>query len=618
QSPDLCSTTFSNTARRSQVMKPSNASSLSTNSTLRPRTRRLISVEDDAYATDGSESRRSRGGSRTASPATTSTGATSSSRLNATPGPSSLFVRSAGAQTSKATRDTSKALTGLWGNSWSAIQGLAANVLGNEGGTPEPSDTRKRRSQHGRRTSTSAPPPKQWGPAGTGSHVGAGLQEEREAMVRAMKRKDLLTANDHLMSDSIGRIKRRNSDELHSASAPPGDNDDRDALVYVHHVRPQDTLAGLSIKYNCEQAVLCKSNRMWPNDSIQTKKTIVLPVDACGVKGRPVPGPDVLPDQDLLLGEYGDSTSNKGQKPDTNGLPNGWTTPRRRDTETNSTLSSSADAEPPWKHDSWVLLPNDKTPTPIGRMPRKALGFFPPARRKSLAFSESSTPRPSVDFPRSSTSTNSPSQPTRPRASSNLSSMSAHSRQRSTSGKAWGLQGPGGVGTLGRNVRSPGPAQDGLNKMFAAHLPNMAPPPGQEYFTPWAPSLLDAGPGTSSQYGGSGAVTPLGGPGLDLQEIGGAIEGWVRKVGSQAQKLLSEPGTPGQGKRSAVPVIGAVGGDLSDLIELRDDAFEIGDDESDRGRTPTSERPRETMEQYQSARPNINLVLRERGRKGDG
>lgn len=164
-------------------------------------------------------------------------------------------------------------------------------------------------------------------------------------------------------------------------------------------------------------------------------------------------------------------------------------------------------------------------------------------------------------------------------------------------------------------MKSPGPAQDSLNKMFAAHLPSMAPPPGQEYFTPWAPSLLDAGPGTSSQYGGSGAVTPLGGPGLDLQEIGGAIEGWVRKVGTQAQKLLSEPGTPGQGKRSAVPVIGAVGGDLGDLIELRDDAFEIGDDEGDRGRTPTNERSRERVEQYQSARPNINLVLRDRGRK---
>jgi hypothetical protein len=178
---------------------------------------------------------------------------------------------------------------------------------------------------------------------------------------------------------------------------------------------------------------------------------------------------------------------------------------------------------------------------------------------------------------------------------------------------------------MNRNVRSPGPAQDGLNKKFAQYLPNMAPPPGQEYFTPWAPSLLDA---TSSQHG-SGAVTPLSGGEINFQELGGAIEGWVRKVGTQAQKLLSEPGTPGQGKRSAVPVLGAVGGDLGDLIELRDDAFEIGDGEDDRGRSRAEETLASTSErsvsrstpstqQYQSARPDINLVLRDRTRKGDG
>jgi hypothetical protein len=90
---------------------------------------------------------------------------------------------------------------------------------------------------------------------------------------------------------------------------------------------------------------------------------------------------------------------------------------------------------------------------------------------------------------------------------------------------------------------------------------------------------------------------------MDLQEIGGAIEGWVRKVGSQAQKMLSEPGTPGQGKRSAVPVLGAVGGDLSDLIELRDDALKMQSSK---------------QSEYQSPRSEFNLTLRDRGRKGAG
>ncbi|KAH7382557.1 hypothetical protein DE146DRAFT_231699 [Phaeosphaeria sp. MPI-PUGE-AT-0046c] len=618
-------------------MNPANGgaslSSSKSSSTLRPRTRRLISVEDDIYATEGSDDATSRNASRITSrnvspSASSNQGAGPRSRLNVTSEPSSSFLRAPSVQNPKSPRSPANTLSGIWGNSWSAIQDIAANVIGNEGTPTGTSGTRRRRPSHARRTSVSAPPPKQWGPAGAGSHVGAGTQEERETMVRAMKRKDLLIANEHLVPDSVGRIKRRNSDERLSASAPPGDNEDRDALIYIHKVGPQDTLAGISIKYNCEQAVLRKTNRMWPNDSVQTKRVIVLPVDACGVKGRPAHGPEPLPEEDLILGEFGESSGSKPQGPEAQGLPNGWSTSKSKDVDTGSVVSSHTEADPPWKHDSWVLLSNDKQPTQIGRIPRRGLGFFPPARRKSLAYSDASTPRASVDLPRSSPSTNpltnSPSRAARPRAASNLSSVSTHSRQRNTSGGGWGLHGPGGVGTMGRNVRSPGPAQDGLNKKFAQYLPNMAPPPGQEYFTPWAASLLDQESGVSHQYGGSGAITPINGTGVDLQEIGGAIEGWMRKVGSQAQKILSEPGTPGQGKRSAVPVLGAVGGDLGDLIELQDDAFEIGDGEQDRGRargddhlTSSNLMSGSIGQQFQTSRPDINLVLTDRRRRGD-
>ncbi|OAG01535.1 uncharacterized protein CC84DRAFT_1167741 [Paraphaeosphaeria sporulosa] len=590
----------------------SKSSSTPATSTLRPRTRRLISVEDDLNP-PASSARTSPFGSRAVSP---TPGARAPS-YNAAPAPASSFERS-GSQSLRVGRDAQKTLSGLWGNSWSAIQGLATNVLGNEAGAKDTSAaTRKRKPLLGshRRTSTSAPP-KQWGPsASSTAHVGAGSQEERESMVRAMKRKDLLLADSH-MADSVGRLKRRNSDDRMSSSAPPGENEDRDALIYIHNVRPQDTLAGITIKFNCQPGVLRKANRMWPNDSVQTKKIIVLPVDACGVKGRPVAGPDGHQDGDLLLGDWSNDSEDSS-----NGLPNSWTALRPKASDTSSTLSpsvSNADSEPPWKHDSWVLLPNDTEPIEIGRMPRRELGFFPPARRKSIVFSDASTPRASVDMPRSSTSTSTHSPTTsisRPRASSNLSTVSApyQGRPRNTSG--FHLHGPGGVGTMGKNVRSPGPGQDPLNKMFAAHLPNVEPPPDQEYFTPWAPGLLEADSGRV-HHGGSGALTPSGGAGLDLQEFGGAIEGWVRKVGTQASKLLTEPSTPGQGRRSAVPVIGAVGGDLGDLIELRDDAFEIGDGEEDRGRTGRSDSRTPTNEQYQSARPDFNLVLRARQPKG--
>ncbi|KAF2475704.1 uncharacterized protein BDR25DRAFT_331497 [Lindgomyces ingoldianus] len=627
--PVLCCSSFTNSARLLKAMHPTNGSPSSSKtsstpaaSSLRPRARRLISIDDELDpAASGSEGSASPFASRTASPIPSS----HPSRPNVTSNPSSL-TRAAGAHAPNGSRDASVTFSGIWGNSWSAIQGLATNVLGNDAGPKDTATRRRRPLAATHRRAASGVTPKQWGPLGSSSsQVGAGPQEERESMVRAMKRKDLLTADEHLLPDSVGRIKRRNSDDRLSVSAPPTENDDRDALVYVHIVRPQDTLAGITIKFNCQPAVLRKANRMWPNDSIQTKDTILLPVDACGVKGRPVTGPNAQQEEDLLLGDYGDKQNSADT--DSTTIPNGWRSHKDRSQHSPSAPSSShsnADSELPWKHDSWVMLPNDSTPIEIGRMPRRALGFFPPARRKSLAYSDASTPSPSFDLPRSSTSTNytnshmnSPGQNAsrvRPPTSRGTPSSGMHGRHRSISN--FSLHGPGGVGTLGKNVRSPGPAQDGLNKLFASHLPNVAPPPGQEYFTPWAPSLLDADTGTSVQLSGSGARTPLGGAGIDLQQFGGAIEGWMRNMASQASKILSDPSTSSQGKRSAVPVIGAVGGDFGDLIELRDSAFEIGDGDTIGGRVGVADLLIPTSEQYQSARPDVNLVIRDRGRKG--
>jgi hypothetical protein len=616
--PDLCCSSCTGSARFPRAMHPtSGRPPLQTeNSTLRPRTRRLISIDDELATVSSSETGSSQFRSRNASPIPSS----HPSRSTITSNPSA-FVRSASAQAPKAFRDTSAALSGIWGSSWSAIQGLATNVLGNEA-VPDDAAARRRRPLFAtHRRTTSSTRPKQWGPSSSAdSPIGMGSQEERESLVRAMKRRDLLTASEHMVSDSLGRMKRRNSDDRASASAPPGDNDERDALVYIHAVRPQDTLAGISIKYSCEPAVLRKANRMWPNDSVQTKTTLVLPVDACGVKGRPVAGPNDDGEEFLSLGGPGDSSTKSEAGLSTSS--NGWDAPVAQNTETPlipSSSHSTANSEQHWIHDSWVLLPNETHPTQIGRLPRRSLGFFPPARRKSLTLSDA-TPSASLDLPRSSTSTNytpqlssPPRNSTKGRPSTRADSISGRNRSASNN---FLLHGPGGVGTMNLNVRSPGPAQDGLNKLFAQHLPNVAPPPNQEYFTPWAPSLLSTDAGTSFQGGGSAALTPVAGAGIDLQEIGGAIENWVRKVGTQASKLLSEPSTPGQGKRSAVPVIGAVGGDLGDLIELRDDAFEIGEGDESRGRSRGSETLLSPAEKYPSARPDINLVMRDRGRGG--
>ena len=111
------------------------------------------------------------------------------------------------------------------------------------------------------------------------------------------------------------------------------------------------------------------------------------------------------------------------------------------------------------------------------------------------------------------------------------------------------LQGPGGVGTLGRNVHNPGPAEDGLNKLFAAHLPDVAPKDNLDGF---------------DMHRGQGA-------GLD--NISGAVEGWVRKLTTRASRSVHH-GANGAAKW---------GQGVGDLIEL-DDTSDLGDVGSDDGR----------------------------------
>ena len=105
---------------------------------------------------------------------------------------------------------------------------------------------------------SSSVPPGDWGPQapptsapGVGS-IGMGSREEVENAIRAQKRKDMLMRTESY-ADSMGRMKRRTSDEDRggvASSAPPGDHERRDALVYLHHVRKEDTLAGITIRYN--------------------------------------------------------------------------------------------------------------------------------------------------------------------------------------------------------------------------------------------------------------------------------------------------------------------------------------------------------------------------------
>ena len=388
---------------------------------------------------------------------------------------------------------------------------------------------RQTETTHSRNTSA---PPAQWGPSGEERQIGLGTREDRRMLVQARKRETLLAANGYMTPDVSGRYKRRDSDEMNHTSATPGEPNDKDALVYLHKVKPEDTLAGVMIKYSCRPNVFRKANRLWPNDSIQVRKTVVLPVDACGVKGRKIfePGKsEQLEDtnlEEIMLtptasqppwGELHSSPKEKGTP--LSSIP----------TSPSISISLSNPEEPPWKHDSWVMIEGFPDAVEIARLSHKTLGYFPRSRRKSLTFSDVETPPASLDLPRGSYQSSPP--------------RGQISKARSSSGSylAHPLQGPGGVGTMGRDVRSPGPAQDGLNKLFATHLPNLAPRKSFESVN------------SSSSHGISG-----------IENVGGAIEGWMRKFATKAANSVQPP-TPG-----GRPGVG-------DLIELSEDVFEVGD-----------------------------------------
>ena len=427
--------------------------------------------------------------------------------------------------------------TGLWEGSWSSLRGIASDLIGadaSRASSPGRSPVRKRRpleATHGRNTSA---PPTRWGPsAPVGNHLASGTAEDRVAKVQAKKREMLLMANGHMTPDSSGRYKRRDSDDRDRSSVPPGKNEDRDALVYLHRVRPEDTLAGVMIKYNCQSSVLQKANRLWPNDSIQVRKIIVLPVDACGVRGRKLSDSELASRKLTEPINEAATLTPKVPRPLWGDVHNASEDKEAPLTSIPTSPSISVPLpnpeEPTWKHDSWVMMDGSPEAIEIARLSRRALGYFPRSRRKSQSYPDLETPSASLELPRSSYQSSSPRQATRSRSGSNPY-FATH------------LQGPGGVGTMSKNVRSPGPANDGLNKLFPTLQPTLA-----------ARGSFESQHSNSSHTNG-------------LENVGGAIEGWVRKLANKASASLKPTTTPGGGTG------------VGDLIELSEDAFDAGED----------------------------------------
>ncbi|RMZ80168.1 hypothetical protein DV737_g3086, partial [Chaetothyriales sp. CBS 132003] len=305
-------------------------------------------------------------------------------------------------------------------------------------------------------------------------------------MVQAERRKALLAAIADT-PDARGNYKRRDS----MSQAPVCDDSDgqAQALVYRHRIRRDDTLAGVMLKYGCQPDVFRRVNRLWPNDSIQTRRQVLLPVDA-----------SVAADDDAIT------------------------------------------------HDSWVLLPNCPDPVEMVRMPRSSLGYFPRARRKSNSTSASSivsSPTHKASFDKLRHPPTHAAQVTMSLSASPIRragqprQLSGRRRSSSSTTAATpsfsdALRGPGGVGTL-RGLRTepsrPGPADDALNQTFRHLFPDLDLLPSQDLAPPRLGGLGPATPRLSSD-----SVRSLRSNSSGLGEVGGALEGWVRKLASKKDR----------------------------------------------------------------------------------
>lgn len=543
-------------------------------SAIRPRNRRLLSTEQELVSTSATSTP---GGSRAVSPLPSKHPSRSSTRIgnNSSGRPVGGLVVPA----NKGGRSSPQGFGGLWEGgwttSWTTLQGLASSVLGVE--VDDRGDTTDGGGLLGKGKKKES-----WGPSGLPQKqqdaIGVGSAAEREAAVRARRMRGVLEGREedlNVRKDTNGNYKRRTSTD---ETRPDGGQDDiEDALVYIHQVQPQDTLAGVILRYNCQPAIFRKANRFWPNDTIQTRKFVVIPVDASTVKGRPCEPPTPgYQGVDLL------APTPSVEEP----FANGGSWPGTVSPENKTSAERSESEEHPWTHVRWVLIDSSPSakPVEIGRMPRKTLGYFPPRRRKSQnTISTVSTPRGSFDLARITQS--SPDAPasvsgTSSRRTSNLGprpsqstsesyfppTISSTRPRRQSVGEAadrlgW-MRGPGGVGTFGKNVRKPGPGQDGLNAWAKKHIPGLAIDSlpstslvGGEAahfgFNDELSSIIE-GPARST---GSGTATPSGmGQGLGIENAAAAIEGWVRRL------AIKGPGTPKLGGRV----------ENADLIELLD------------------------------------------------
>ncbi|KAG0638216.1 hypothetical protein HOY80DRAFT_190332 [Tuber brumale] len=268
-----------------------------------------------------------------------------------------------------------------WGVQWSALQGLASSALGSDvvAVTSDPPPARPHGSAAAvRRRKRLTDGATATGSGGRRSHSSgswlggipileadssrsAGGSGSDEAPSRSARGSDLgePSLQNSIRSRKISYKRSTSPDPTHGPTPLPAPESEKDALAYVHHVKPTDTLEGVVIMYNIHASALRRANGMWPNDSVQRRKILLLPVEDCGVKGKPVDllNLDLTRDQQANL-----PPPPKGPTPG----------------------EEAAAEECGYRHESYVVM-DGIGQVEIARLARKKLSHFPPRRRKESA-----------------------------------------------------------------------------------------------------------------------------------------------------------------------------------------------------------------------------------------
>lgn len=469
-------------------------------------------------------------------------------------------------------------LSDSWTQSWASVSGLASSLIASEDGQQGASRSQpgsragSRPGTMGRKSNPTRKGTGSWGPAPPEDKPGfrdvaAGSFAEREAALKAARTASVLESHEGVNGglDVTGKHKRRNSDEVIAEQQPEVE----DYLVYIHKVQKQDTYAGLILRYQCREDAFRKANGLWSRDSVQTRKYLTIPVDACEIRGRPCDPPswhnshgvDLLAPTPAVDDGYTDS-----QAPHDDFFSR----------TTNGTAKLAEEDENPWTHVRWAKIDSFQEPVEIARVARKAMGYFPPRRKKSIrTISTFSTPRQSFDMNSNAPSSIDGGSSRRQSALGNRPQLSALGQSSPSRGVSEVVDGvpvwmrrPGGVGSMGRHSRAPGPDKDVLNTWTKKHFPGL----NNESL----PSMAIMGSETA-RFGfkseTSGLVENRISEGQDLssnsQQGGGldkaaaAVETWLRGA------LTRNPSSQLLGKR-------AKSGGTGDLIELADTTSDDG------------------------------------------